>query len=358
MSGAGKVLLIGSFIVVSIISAAIVSNVEQQAQSNPVEQTQKISNNCQSKISTLRFSMSSNNKHPIFAGASKFKELVEKETDLTVDIYPSAQLGDDRAAIEMLQLGTLDISIPSTGPLANFYPEYNVFDLPFMINSEAIADKVLRSLFAENMLNLLQSKQLIGLDFWENGFRHLTNSSRAITSIEEVKGLKIRTMESALHLDAWHALGAIPTPMAFNELFTALQQGTVDGQENPYPNIALNNLFEVQGHLSDTGHVYTPLVLIFSAKTWNKLSKYDQSVIKRSAKIAGDFERKVNREVNQQSLMMIKKHMQVTKLTAAAKKEFQLATQPVINKYQDVIGKALIDDFLQAIINAEQAGSK
>ena len=104
-----------------------------------------------------------------------------------------------------------------------------------MLANEAVADNVLRSQFADDMLEKLKSRQLIGLDFWENGFRHLTNSTRQVTSIDDVKGLKVRTMESPLHLDAWNALGATPTPMAFNELFTALQQGTVDGQENPYP---------------------------------------------------------------------------------------------------------------------------
>ncbi|MGY3572590.1 TRAP transporter substrate-binding protein [Vibrio paucivorans] len=346
MSGTGKILAIGGLFIASIIGAAIATN----SQNNQTVGTQA----CESQVQTLRFSMSSNNKHPIYDGAAKFKEIVEKYTDLTVDIYPSAQLGDDRAAIEMLQLGTLDVSIPSTGPLANFYPEYNVFDLPFMITSEAVADKVLRSPFGDDMLARLQSKGLVGLDFWENGFRHLTNSSKSVRSIEDVRGLKVRTMESPLHLDAWKAMGATPTPMAFNELFTALQQGTVDGQENPYPNIALNNLYEVQSSMTDTGHVYTPLALIFSQATWNKLSKHDQKVIKQAAIEAGDYEREVNRNVNLDSLATIEQNMEVIELTPEARKGFQDATKSVVDKYEPIIGADVINAFKAEINKAEQ----
>ncbi|ROV57914.1 TRAP transporter substrate-binding protein [Vibrio ponticus] len=346
MSRSGKILAIGGIFIASIIAAAIVTN----SKGNQSTTAQA----CESQVKNLRFSMSSNNKHPIYDGAVKFKEVVEKYTDLTVDIYPSAQLGDDRAAIEMLQLGTLDVSIPSTGPLANFYPEYNVFDLPFMITNEAVADSVLRSPFSDDMLKRLEQKGLIGLDFWENGFRHLTNSSTPVHSIEDVKGLKVRTMESPLHLDAWKAMGATPTPMAFNELFTALQQGTVDGQENPYPNIALNNLYEVQSSMTDTGHVYTPLVLIFSQATWNKLSSHDQKVIRQAAIEAGDHERMVNRRVNLDSLATIQEHMEVIELTPEARKGFQEATKSVITKYEPIIGSDVVDAFVESINNAEK----
>ncbi|MEZ8227321.1 TRAP transporter substrate-binding protein [Vibrio splendidus] len=345
MSRTGKILAIGGVFVASIIGAAIATNSQGNNQSSIVAG--------ESQVQTLRFSMSSNNKHPIYDGAAKFKEIVEKFTELKVDIYPSAQLGDDRAAIEMLQLGTLDVSIPSTGPLANFYPEYNVFDLPFMITSEDVADKVLRSEFGDDMLKRLESKGLVGLDFWENGFRHVTNSRRAVKSIEDVKGLKIRTMESPLHLDAWKAMGATPTPMAFNELFTALQQGTVDGQENPYPNIALNNLFEVQETLSNTGHVYTPLALIVSQATWNKLSRHDQRVLRQAAIDAGDYERQVNRRVNLESLDVIKQNMEVVTLTPEALVGFQEATKPVIEEYTPIIGKDVVSAFQEQIKKAE-----
>ncbi|WP_076420050.1 TRAP transporter substrate-binding protein [Colwellia sp. UCD-KL20] len=345
MSTAGKFLLVGALCIISVITAAILSNNKQSQASD--------SSSCESAPKTLRFSMSSNNKHPIFSGASKFKELVEQSTDITVNIFPSAQLGDDRASIEMLQLGTLDIAIPSTGPLANFSSAFNVFDLPFMFQSEAVADDVLRSNFAGTMLNILKDKQLIGLDFWENGFRHLTNSTRAVNTIDDVSGLKIRTMESALHLDAWQALGATPTPMAFKELFTALQQGTVDGQENPYPNIALNNLYEVQEYLTDTGHVYTPLVLLFSAKTWSTLSVSEQVAVTKAAKEAGDYQRKVNREMNKQSLAQLNDHMTITTLPLAERKKFQQATLPVLEKYKDVIGENIVTQFQQAIKTAE-----
>ncbi|WP_026971795.1 TRAP transporter substrate-binding protein [Aliagarivorans marinus] len=345
MSKAGKILAVGGLFVASVIGFAALNNSKSTSGYEEGGYT--------SQVSTLRFSMSSNNQHPIFDGAEKFKEIVEKYTELKVDIYPSAQLGDDRAAIEMLQLGTLDVSIPSTGPLANFYPEYNVFDLPFMLSSEQVADQVLRSEFGDQMLEMLSSRGLVGLDFWENGFRHLTNSRRSVQSIEDVRGLKIRTMESPLHLDAWRAMGATPTPMAFNELFTALQQGTVDGQENPYPNIALNNLYEVQGSMTDTGHVYTPLALIFSEATWNKLSRQDKRVIRQAAIEAGDYQREVNRQVNLDSLSTIEQNMEVVTLTPDARKAFQDATASVVDKYESIIGADVIEAFREEIRKAE-----
>jgi TRAP-type transport system periplasmic protein len=339
MSKSNKVLAIGGVVIAAAIGIAVaIGGGDKDAATTEAK--------------TLRFSMSSNNQHPIYAGAKKFKELVEARSDININIYPSAQLGDDRAAIEMLQLGTLDISIPSTAPLSNFYKEYGVFDLPFMIPNEAVADKVLESDYSNNMLKLLERSNLVGLDFWENGFRHLTNSKHPVRTAADVKGLKIRTMESSIHLDSWKALGATPTPMAFNELFTALQQGTVDGQENPYPNIALNNLYEVQKYISNTGHVYTPLVLIFSKTTWDKLTPEEQVVMRQAAKEAGVFERKANREMNAENLATIKDKMTVEMLTPEELATFRDATKPVVEKYRASIGGDIIDGYVNEINKA------
>jgi tripartite ATP-independent transporter DctP family solute receptor len=303
---------------------------------------------------TLKVSIGVNDKHPEYEGAMKFKELVEAESDdLTVEVYHSGQIADDRSAIEMLQFGTLDITIPSTSPLVNFIPEFGVFDLPFTVPNEEVADKVLDGAFGDKMLEMVDGQGLVGLAWWENGFRNLTNDVKPVAAMEDVKGLKIRTMENEIHLDAWKALGANPTPMAFTELFTALQQGTIDGQENPYPTILLSKYPEVQKHVSNTNHVYTPFIFLFSKKIWEELSAEQQEVIAKAAVEAGEFNRQRNREVADESLETLKKEMTYTEIKDGEFEKFQEAVKPVIDKYKDKIGAEIVDEFLAEIDKAK-----
>lgn len=303
---------------------------------------------------TLRVSIGVNDKHPEYEASMKFKELVEAETDdLTVEVYHSGQIADDRSAIEMLQFGTLDITIPSTSPLVNFLPEYGVFDLPFTIPNEEVADQVLDGEFGTKMLEMVDSQGLVGLAWWENGFRNLTNDVRPVGSMKDVKGLKIRTMENEIHLDAWKALGANPTPMAFTELFTAMQQGTIDGQENPYPTILLSNYPEVQEHISNTNHVYTPFIFLFSKSIWEELSADQQDIISEAALEAGQFNRERTREVASESLEELKTQMTYTEVPEEEFAKFQEAVKPVIEKHKESIGADIVDEYLSAIENAK-----
>ncbi|OXS79059.1 TRAP transporter substrate-binding protein [Domibacillus enclensis] len=303
---------------------------------------------------TLRVSIGVNDKHPEYEASMKFKELVEAETDdLTVEVYHSGQIADDRSAIEMLQFGTLDITIPSTSPLVNFLPEYGVFDLPFTIPNEEVADQVLDGEFGTKMLEMVDSQGLVGLAWWENGFRNLTNDVRPVGSMKDVEGLKIRTMENEIHLDAWKALGANPTPMAFTELFTAMQQGTIDGQENPYPTILLSNYPEVQEHISNTNHVYTPFIFLFSKSIWEELSADQQDIISKAAVEAGQFNRERTREVADESLEELKTQMTFTEVPEEEFAKFQEAVQPVIEKHKESIGADIVDEYLSAIESAK-----
>lgn len=303
---------------------------------------------------TLRVSIGVNDKHPEYEGAMKFKELVEAESDdLTVEVYHSGQIADDRSAIEMLQFGTLDITIPSTSPLVNFIPEFGVFDLPFTVPNEEVADKVLDGKFGDKMLEMVDGQGLVGLAWWENGFRNLTNDVKPVATMEDVNGLKIRTMENEIHLDAWKALGANPTPMAFTELFTALQQGTIDGQENPYPTILLSKYPEVQKHVSNTNHVYTPFIFLFSKKIWEELSADQQEIIAKAAVEAGKFNRQRNREVAEESLETLKKEMTFTEIKDGEFEKFQEAVKPVVDKYKDKIGAEIVDEFLSEVDKAK-----
>ncbi|MEC8936012.1 MAG: DctP family TRAP transporter solute-binding subunit, partial [Pseudomonadota bacterium] len=193
-------------------------------------------------------------------GAEAFKETLERLSDgaFTVTEHASGSLGGEREMIEGLQIGTVDVVITSSGPLGNFVPETYVLDLPFLFENYDQARCVLDSEIGDELLAKMSDHGLVGMAWSENGFRHLTNSQREIASPADAEGLRVRTMENAVHQEAFRQMGARPTPMAFPELFTALQQGTVDGQENPITVIVATNFWEVQDYLSLTGHVYSP----------------------------------------------------------------------------------------------------
>lgn len=320
---------------------------------NTSENNESASNETGEK-KTLRVSIGVNDRHPQFEGAMKFKELVESQTDdFNIEVYHSGQVADDRAAIEMLQFGTLEITIPSTSPLVNFVKEYGVFDLPFTIPSGEVADTVLDGPFGQKMFDLLEPQGLVGLAWWENGFRNLTNSVRPVEKIEDLRGLKIRTMENQIHLDAWRELGANPSPMAFPELFAGLQQGTMDGQENPYPTILLSNFNEVQDYLSGTNHVYTPFIFLFSKQIWDTLTPEQQEILTDAAIEAGQFNRQRNREVAIESLETLKDDMHFSEIAPEELARFQEAVLPVIDKHADGIGREIVDEFLNAIEQAQ-----
>lgn len=219
------------------------------------------------------------------AAATAFKEVVESRTQNRIRI--NIQRSDnERENIEALQIGTGDLTITSTGPVGNFVPEVRVFDIPFLFRDYQHARGVLDSAIGQEVLTKFPARNLVALAWIENGFRNLTNSRREVNNPNDMRGLKVRTMENQVHMQAFRALGALPTPMAFSELVPALQQGTVDGQENPIPVIVANNLNQVQRFLSLTRHVYSPALLMVSPNVWNRLSDADKAVFRDAAKAA------------------------------------------------------------------------
>ena len=279
--------------------------------------------------------------------------MVEEKSDgrITVDLYHSSQLGDDREMMEALQRGEQEMTCPSTAPIVPFIPQYGVFDLPFLFPSNEAADYVLDGEIGQELLDKLSSIGIKGLVYWENGYRNLTNSKRAVSSPEDVKGMKVRTMENPMHLDAWRAMGANPTPMAFGELFSAMQQGVVDGQENPWGTIYLQNFPEVQDFATDTGHVYSPFVLMIGQKFFDDLPADLQDVVMEAAKISRDRNRELNRKYNKEYLEKLKDIMTVVELTPEQRAAFQNTVRPVYDKYSDIIGQDLIDGVLSEISN-------
>ncbi|WP_411953991.1 TRAP transporter substrate-binding protein [Alkalibacillus sp. S2W] len=305
---------------------------------------------------TIRAGIGLNKDHPQYKGLLKFKEIVEEETDgaIKVETYHSGQLGDDRSMTEALQLGNQEVTIPSTAPIANFVPEFSVFDIPFLFPNEDVADEVLQGDVAQGLLDKLEEEDLVGLAYWENGFRNLTNSERAVETIDDFDGLKIRTMENDLHLEAFKALGANPTPMAFTELFTAMQQGTVDGQENPYATIYLENFYEVQDYVSNTNHVYSPFVFLMSKQFYDGLNDEQKQIVSDAAKEAGQHQIELNREANAKYLEDLQEEgMEYTEITPENRQEMVDAVQPVIEDFKEQIGPETVDGIMQAVEDAQ-----
>jgi tripartite ATP-independent transporter DctP family solute receptor len=242
-------------------------------------------------------------------GATVFCEEMEKGTQgrYKCQHFPSAALGGEREMIEAVQLGTQDIVVTSTGPLGNFAPEVKIFDIPFLFRDYAHARAVLDGPIGQDVLSKLPAKGLVGLAWAENGFRHMTNSKRPIMVADDAKGLKMRTMENKVHMDGYKTFGILPTPMAFPELFTALQQGTVDGQENPIPVIMAAKFSQVQKHLSLTGHVYSPAIALISPAVYNKLSDADKKAFQEAAKKSAAAQRKKVNDDEDNGIAQLKK---------------------------------------------------
>jgi tripartite ATP-independent transporter DctP family solute receptor len=281
-------------------------------------------------------------------GTTMFCDEIEKGTQgrYKCQQFPSSALGGEREMIEAVQLGTQDLVNTSTGPLGNFVPEVKIVDIPFLFRDYDHARKVMDGPIGQDLLKAMQAKGLIGLAWTENGFRHMTNSKRPIRTADDAKGLKMRTMENKVHMDGYRTFGIQPTPMAFPELFGALQQGVVDGQENPIPVILSSKFSQVQKHLSLTGHVYSPAALILSPMVWNKLSAADKTVFQEAAKKAAAAQRKkVNDDENNGIAQLEKDGMQVIRQVDG--NSFRKAVTPAYEQYAKEFGAAKI----QAIQN-------
>lgn len=343
-----KLLYVGLLLMLSVLVAACGGKAES---SNDANESASSDSGDKKK---LRISLGLNDQTPLYKSSVKFKELVEAETDsLEVEVYHSGQIADDRSAIEMLQFGTLEITIPSTAPFTAFVPEYGVFDLPFSLTDTKTVDAVLQGPVGEKLVEKANTQGVVQLAWWENGFRQLTNSKKAVKSVDDLKGLKIRTMENEIHLAAWSAMGANPTPMAFTELFTAMQQKTVDGQENPYPTIFLEKYPEVQKYLTETNHIYSPFIFLISQKTWDGLSEEQREIVQKAATEAGEHNRELSRETAASALEELKSSMEYNKIEGAELDKFKAAVQPVIEKYKSTIGEDFVNEYLEEIKKAQ-----
>jgi len=266
--------------------------------------------------------------------AEKFAELVKERTNgaYEIEIYPNGALGDERTMLESMQMGTLDMGIITSGPFVNFVPEMGVLDMPFLFASNEDAYTILDGEIGQEFLGNLETANLKGLAFAERGFRNLTNAVRAVETADDIKGLKIRVMENEIYTATFTALGVNAVPMAWTEALTALQQGTINGQENPVNVIYSYKLWESQKYVTMTRHAYASALITMSLDLFNKLPADVQVIFKDAAQEAAEFERAWVAD-NEQSQMQALKDNGMEIIETPDLDSFKAAVQTVYTKY-------------------------
>ncbi len=275
-----------------------------------------------------------------------FKKDIEEKSGgrISVELYPNGQLGGDRELIESVQLGTVQVAIPATSALAGFDKRFQVFDLPFLFKSKETAFKALDGELGHKVDELLKPLGMRNLGYGENGYRHITNNRNPVRKPDDLKGIKLRTMENPLHLAFFKMLGANPTPMSFGELYTALQQGTVDGQENPVVLVYTAKFFEVQKFYSLTGHVYSATMLVANDDFFASMPEDLWKIVEDAGKRYVVEQRVLAEEQEHKFLDELKKvGLQINELTPEEKQLFIDATLPVYDQFKDIIGAELVE---------------
>ena len=285
-------------------------------------------------------------------GAQKFADLVAQKSDgkIAVKLFPNGTLGGDLQVVSALQGGVVDMTALSSGLLSGQVKEFVLFDLPFMFNTGREADAIVDGPIGKRLGEKLGDKGLVALGYWELGFRNLTNSRHPVAKLEDFKGLKIRVVQSPIYIDLFNTLGANAVPMPFPEVYSALEQKAVDGQENPLKSIELSKFYEVQPYLSLTRHIYSPLSILIGKKSWDKLSKDEQTIIQQSLTESQEYQRKYARGEDEKSLDVLKKSMKVAELPPAEVAKVREKIKPVVDKYAKDVGDALMSE-----LNAELA---
>nr|WP_067298378.1 DctP family TRAP transporter solute-binding subunit [Marinobacterium profundum] len=261
---------------------------------------------------------------------------------LTIRPHYNNALGGEREVVEGIGFGLIDMGITSTGPMGGFVDEFMLFDLPYIFTSPEQAYGFLDGQYGEELAQKLEEKVGVKILGWmENGFRHNTNNVRALKTPDDLAGIRHRTQESRVQVDTWTALGANASPMAWTEVFTALQQGVIDSQENPIGAIYDAKFYEVQKYLNLTRHVYSPTPLMMGAELFNSLSEQDQAIVLKAAEIAVPVQREATQRMEQQLIPKLEElGMEVTRPDIAP---FRERVQPVIEQWKEVIGAELVD---------------
>jgi tripartite ATP-independent transporter DctP family solute receptor len=300
------------------------------------------------KERTIRFGHLNNTDHPMSMGARKFAELVAAKSGgkMTVKEFPSSQLGNELQQQSALQGGVQEMSAPAPTSLAGIVKEFGLLDYPFLVSNFKQADALLDGPVGQALLAKLPEKGLVGLTFFDLGFRNVTNSKRPVTKGEDLDGLKLRVIPNPVFLETFRTFKANPVPMPFAELYPALETKAVDGQENPFSVILSNKFFEVQKYLSATNHVYAANIILVSKKFWDTLSPAEQKIMKDAAVEARDYQRQVSRDMAGKALAELKaKGMQVNELAPAEVTRMRTAVKPIHDKFSAEYDPAIVKTF-------------
>lgn len=291
--------------------------------------------NAQAEI-VARLGTSLPDSHPLTIGVNKFAEFVAEKSngEITVKVYSNGVLGNDVGMTSMVQAGTLDFTTPSTATLAGLDDAFTIVSLPFIFKDKQDAYAALDSDFGSALLGLLEQHGLIGLTFYDHGFRQITNSRSPIKNVGDIKGLKIRVMQNKMFVDLFNDLGANPVPMPVNELFTALETKTVDAEENPFIVIDAKRFYEVQPYLTVSNHAYDAQVLIQSAHLAEKLSDEQQRIIEEAAEEAKKYQREVANQSSTQAREKIAEFVEINELSDEEIATFKTKVEPILQRYR------------------------
>ena len=288
----------------------------------------------------------SSESHPTAQAMTGFAKDVDSASKgrIKVELYPNGQLGSDRELCEGVQMGTIQMVVSSTSALAGFDKRIQVLDLPYLFTTRKAAFDAVDGELGKKLNSYLEKKGFLVLGYQENGFRHVTNSKRPIKAPADLKGLKIRTMENPMHIAFFKELGANPTPMSWGELYTALQQGTVDAQENPYAMIDDGKFYEVQKYVSETGHLFSYEIIIANKKFMEKLPADLRKIVDDAAHRAVMAQRaRMEKEEAVFKAKVTKTGLKANTLTPEQKKPFVDATKKVYSQFEKDLGKEIMD---------------
>ncbi|WP_230312549.1 TRAP transporter substrate-binding protein [Paracoccus lichenicola] len=298
-------------------------------------------------------------EHPQAQALNRFAELAGQYTDgrVEVNVYHGSMLGGDDKMLQSTQSGTQELFYGSPAPLAGKVKEVQIFDFPFLFNDMKEVDAVTQGPVGDRIFEIMKDHHLVGLAWGETGFRQLSNNRHPVETAEDIKGLKIRVMQNQVALDTWQALGANALPMSYAEVFTALETGALDGQENPYVHMYANKIFEVQDYGTTTNHVYTPCMLLASDEFWAKLSPEDQAALVKAGKESMAYLRELMEKSNADVVARLAEEgMEVKPMPEAEMAKLREAVKPVIEKYKPVVGAELVDEVM-ATIQKVRAGN-
>jgi TRAP-type transport system periplasmic protein len=306
----------------------------------------------------IKMSNGVNEDHPVGAGVKKMQEILATKSGgkMKITAFWGGSAGGDLQATQALRAGTQEMVVTSSSPLVGIVKELGVFDLPFLFGNEKEVDAVLDGPAGQYFNKKLEEAGVVNLAYWENGFRNLTNSKRAVNKVEDFDGVKVRVMQNNIFLDTFKTLGTNAVPMAFGEVFTALETKTIDGQENPFVTINTSKFFEVQKYLSITRHAYTPFLVLYSKKMFDTLSPQEQALMREAAIEGQKVQRATIRAQDGKALADLKaKGMQVNEISPAEQKRMFERVKPVYEKNAATIGAEAINTVVDALKKARGA---